>query len=182
MSREVIVGLDLSLSGLGMCAVPASWDLDWRRVRFETLTYELRKDATIREQAARLRSLARDVRTWVIWAGATRIWIEQLPSYVPAKTMHSLKKNAALHGVLMLELVDQVGIEPAYVDETTARKFLLGRLPQKDRKAHVVEALKAADDPFEDDDQRDAFCCANWGLSELGAPAMANMLFREAAE
>jgi hypothetical protein len=171
----LIVGLDLSLRGLGMVAVPPAWDLDWKRVRFKSLAYELRGTATPREQVARLEALSRDVVAWCVRRGASQVWIEDQPSYVPANTIHSLKKNSELRGVVRVELA-RAGFDAEFIDETSARKLLLGWIPGKDRKACVVEALKAAGDPFDYDDERDAFTVANWGLHELGAPCLTGLL------
>lgn len=172
----MIVALDLSTSGLGMVAGPPSWDLQWKRIRFTTLAYPLRKNATPREQTDRLRALASDVCTWCERMGATEVWAEQQPGYVPSYTLHSYKKNAELVGVVRVMLADRLGLHVDFVDETTVRKLLLGWVPAKDRKAHVVEVLKAAGDPFFDDDQRDGFTVLNWRFHALGAPCLTGLL------
>ena len=64
-----------------------------------------------------------------------------------------------------------------FVNQSSARKTLLGKLPQKDRKQHVIEALKAAGADFEDGDQFDAFCAMNARLAELGIPHFQELLF-----
>lgn len=187
--NQVVIGLDLSLSGLGMVAVPAGWDLRWKQVSYLSLAAPP-KDRSVRGLHERYERLARDVSAWVnhyrlderFRMQEVHVWIEQLPGHVPPKSVPALKKSAGLHAVVVCQLLKH-DIEPRYVDESTARKFLLGKLPRSNRKEHVVEALKAAGDPFNDNDQRDAFTIANWGLSELGAPALAHLLFRpEAAE
>lgn len=175
--NEVVLGLDLSCSGLGMCAVPIGWDLDWSRVRFRTLSSSLEKGASPREHALRCRGLAIDVVTWARWVGATRLWIEALPGFVPKETMHAFRKNAGLHMAVLLEFIAQAfGLDPSYIDEMSARKFLLGAVPQTDRKAVVRDALTRAGAPFEDGDQCDAFVVANWGLSELDAPCLSGLM------
>lgn len=178
----MIVALDLSTAGLGMVCGEPSWDLQWKRVRFTTLAYSLRKNATPREQTDRLRALAADVCTWCERVGATEVWAEKQPGYVPPETLHSYKKNAELVGVVRVMLADRLGLHLDFIDETTVRKLLLGYMPPRNRKQHVVEALKAAGDPFFDDDQRDAFSVLNWRFHELGAPCLTGLLGEKPAK
>jgi len=167
---ERILALDLSTSGLGMVCLDTTWDLDWRRVRFRTLACSLRK-ATPRERVERLRMLALDVRTWCIYTGATVVYAEAIPTFG-----FEIVTLAQLRTAVDMELYRENGFVVESVQQNTARKLLLGRVPQKNRKQHVSEALKAQGDPFEDDDQRDAFAIANHALHVLGAPCLAGLL------
>ncbi len=168
---DVVLGLDISTSGLGMVAVPTDWDLNWRRVRFYSLEYKLKKTATARDRMDRLRALSLDVRTWAIRVGATKAWAEACPTFG-----HNIMVLAKLRCAIELELYRETNLILEDAQQSSVRQFLLGRFPPCDRKAAVSEALKVAGDPFEDDDQRDAFAVANWGLSELGAPCFAHLL------
>lgn len=174
---DVVLGIDLSLRGLGLCAVPTDWDLDPRRVRAVTLAVPLRKDATTREQVERLRSLALDVRTWAVRVGATRAWVE---SYA-FNMAHGAHYLAELGGVVKLELMRECGLDIAVANMSSARKLLYGRIPprgipQAQRKAWLLEPLRLAGLQLDNDNEGDAFCVANWGLSELGAPCFAQLL------
>jgi len=176
VSSDVIAALDLSMRGLGMVAGSPSWDLDWRRIRFNTLEYKLRKGASGREEVARLRSLARDVRTWIERVKATEVWAED----IAAHQGFSVVQLSELRCAVRLEL-DAIGIELRFVPEMTARKTLLGWVP-KNRKAHVVEVLKAQGDPFNFDDERDAFTILNHRFHDLGAPCLTALLGEKPAK
>lgn len=167
----ILVGLDLSMRGLGLVAVPLSWDLDWKRVRFKSLEYKLRKDATTVEEVTRLKALSRDVRKWCLDVGATEVWAEHLAAHQGFSVVQLAELRAAVRLRLWASQFDV-----KFVPEMTARKLLLGWVPAKDRKAHVVEALKIAGDPFDYDDERDAFAIANYALHEHGAPCLHDLL------
>jgi len=169
----MIVGLDLSLTGLGMAAVPPDWDLDWKHVQTHRVSCPLPRNATLRQQTDRLRSLALDCRVFAVRVGATHVWGEDLPT----ARAFNLVSLGELRGAVRLELLRECGLDLHFAPQSSVRKFLLGRLPRKDRKAHVVEALKAAGANFGSDDECDAFAVANWGLSEIGAPCMAGLLW-----
>lgn len=170
----IIAGLDISLTGLGAVAVPSGWDLDWRRVERVSFGVPLPKGASTREVTARLRDLARDVRAWLIRVGATHVVAEDLPPHAKGFSMVPL---AELRGVLRLELLDQCGLDLQFVNQSTARKLLLGKLPAKNRKQHVVEALEAAGADFADADQADAFCTVNAVLDSFEIPHLHNLLW-----
>ena len=172
---DVVLGIDLSMRGLGLCAVPTDWDRDFRRVRAITLAVPLRKDATIREQIERLGSLSSDVRTWAGRACATHAFVESY-AYGMTTMAHTLGE---LGGVIKLEL-SRAGLQVAASNQSSARKLLYGRTPPRgitgtQRKAWLYEPLRLCGLPLVDHDQGDAFCAANWGLSELGAPCLAGL-------
>jgi Holliday junction resolvasome RuvABC endonuclease subunit len=171
----IIAGLDISLTGFGAVAVPSSWDLDWRRVARISFGRPLAKGASTREATARLRDIARDVRVWLIRVGASHVVAEDLPPHANGFSMVPL---AELRGVLRLELLDQAGLDLQFVNQSTARKLLLGKLPAKERKQHVVEALRAAGADFDDADQADAFCTVNALLDDFEIPSLRNLLWQ----
>ena len=168
-----LAGLDLSLTGLGAVVVPADWDLDWRRVERASFGVRLRKNATTREVTDRLRNITRDVRVWLIRMGATHVYIEDLPPHTNGFSMVPL---AELRGVVRLDLLDEAKLDVAFVNQSSARKYLLGKLPAKERKQHVIAALKAAGADFDDGDQYDAFSTVNVRLDGHGVPSLKNLL------
>lgn len=170
----MIVGLDLSLRGTGAVAIPPSWDLDFTRVHAESFGVDLPAARTTREVTARLRDISRDLREWCIRIGARHVWIEDLPTHAA----FNIVPLAELRGVVRLELLDQAQLDVRFVNQSSARKLLLGKLPPNDRKRHVVEALKAAGARFRDSDQADAFTAANAALHELGVPCFTNLLWQ----
>jgi Holliday junction resolvasome RuvABC endonuclease subunit len=175
--KPKIGALDLSLRGLGMVAVPHDWDLRWERVQFKTLSYPLKRTATTREEVARLIALSNDVCRWLEAVEVTEVWCEHISSHQGFQVVQLSELRAAVR----LEVSRRLGLDVQFAPEMTARKTLLGWVPGKDRKAHVVEALKAAGDPFECD-ERDAFTIANLRLHELGAPCLTGLLGEKPAK
>ena len=57
-----VLGLDLSLTCTGLCALPLDWGLDWARVEVGSFGKSLRRDATEGERAHRVSS----VMEWVM--------------------------------------------------------------------------------------------------------------------
>jgi hypothetical protein len=174
---DVVLGIDLSLVGLGLCAIPTDWDLNMKRVRAVTLTYPLPKGATTRQLMERLRALSLDVRTFAIRVGARMAWIESY-AYSMSSMAHSLGE---LGGVVKLELWRECGLDVQIANQSSARKLMYGRMPprgmtQTQRKGWLLEPLKLAGAPVEDHNQGDALVVANYGLSELGAPCLAQLL------
>jgi Holliday junction resolvasome RuvABC endonuclease subunit len=169
-----IAGLDLSLQGLGAVVVDAKWDLRFDTVERASFGVPLRKDATTREVTDRLRALCLDVRVWLIRMGATHVVAEDLPPHAKGFSMVPL---AELRGALRLELLREANLDLQFVNQSRARKILLGKLPPKDRKKHVVEALKAAGAGFDDADQADAFCTVNAVLDGFEIPHLHNLLW-----
>jgi hypothetical protein len=168
-------GIDLSLTGTGAVLVPGPWDLRWHAVERASFGVSLPRTAALREVTHRLRDVSRDVVRWIVRQGATHVFVEDLPPHAKGFSMVPL---AELRGVFRCELLEQAGLDAVFVNQSSARKFLLGKLPPKDRKAHVVEALKAAGADFEDSDQYDAFCSVNLRLGELGVPHLQELLFK----
>lgn len=166
-------GLDLSLTGLGAVAVPADWDMDWRRVERASFGVSLPKGASTRQVTDRLRNLTRDVRVWLIRMGVTHVFVEDLPR----RGAFSIVPLAELRGVMRLELLDQAHLDVTFVTQSEALKLLLGAVPPEDRKVHAREALKAQGANFEDSDQFDAFAVVNARLGDLGIPYLKSLLW-----
>lgn len=176
---DVVLGLDLSLSGLGMCAVPAAWDLRRELVRAKTLAMALPMGASNRDHTRRYAALARDVRTWAIYVGATHVWIEDVQHF-PRKRMRQGIQLVELRAAVRLELEWECGLDVEFVAAREARTLLYGRdvprgLDEATRKAWLFEPLKLCGLPLDDHNQGDAFAVANYGLSELGAPCLAGL-------
>lgn len=166
LSGIVVLGVDLSLTGLGLVAVPANWDLRWERVQSISLGMNLPKGASRLDYVRRRRALALDLVEWATRRNVTHLWFEAYPM---GSRLFNIDKLAELGGVVQDWLADAgYVIDP--VPETTGRKLLLGKLPPRDRKAVVFNALIKAGARFDDADQSDAFTVANYGLAQLGAP------------
>lgn len=157
----IIVGLDLSLTSLGMAAVPSDWGLDWSRLRCRTLAAP---DSTI-PLPVRIAALARDVASWLGWLRSrdkVEVWAESVPTHAA----HAIVPLARLRGVVEHELLT-AGVAPIReAPQSTIRKLFLGKLPPHARKQAVLEQInQMAPGVFEDHDQADAFVVANYGLS-----------------
>ncbi|HET9954144.1 MAG TPA: hypothetical protein VFQ61_06555 [Polyangiaceae bacterium] len=164
---DVVLGIDLSLTGLGLVAVPADWDLLWSRVHRISLGVKLCDDASPRDHVMRRRALCDDVVRWASRRHVTHAWVEGYP--IGRRNLFNLHKQAELRGVLEDRLAE-LGLYLNPVAEATARKLLLGKLPPTARKEAVFSALDCVGAGFTDRDQADAFTVANYGLKELGAP------------
>lgn len=165
---EVVLGIDQSPTGLGVCAIPTDWDMDFRNVRSARFDGgKLRKDATAAERIARMSSLAVRVCDFARQCGVTHGWIEGSLS----GGAFNIVPQAKLAGALEVKVYDIMGLalEPAHI--STVRKYLLGKLPRSDAKTivrEVVWSLDGAKRALLSGDEVDAFVIANWGLSELG--------------
>jgi hypothetical protein len=179
--REVYLGLDVSLTGLGMVAVPSDWSGDFSKVRRNSLGLELPKNATPRQQIERMAALALDVRIWAVRVGATVVAYEDsLP-----RDAFSVKPMAKLLGYIEKELAQELHLFAEPVNQSSARKLFLGYLPTKrkggprvDRKKVITSALDALTDVFQFHDEKDAFVAINHRMArdagvhviELNAP------------
>jgi hypothetical protein len=191
MTREVYLGLDVSLTGLGMVAVPSDWDGEFDNVRHECLGVKLPRNATPRQQIERMLALALDVRIWATRVGATiACYEDSLPGFAV-----SGKMLTKLLGFIEKELAQECRLFIEPVNQSTARKHFLGYLPTSgaagkvDRKKVVTAALDALTDVFVWDDEKDAFITVNCRMArdpgvhviQLHAPNP-NDLAREAAK
>ncbi len=170
---SVVLGIDLSLVGLGLCAIPTTWGYDRGRIRAVTLSYPLHKGATTREQVKRLHVLSRDVAKFARSVGATHAWME---SYAFSRnTMaHSLGE---LGGVVRLGLAIACRLDVQFANQGSARKLVYGQCPPRgmsdtERKAWLLEPLLRAGLKLDDHNQGDAAVVAMWGLNALGAPCL----------
>lgn len=170
-------GIDLSLTGTGGVVVPGTWDLTWSRVSRASfgVSLDLRKlkrKPTTREITHRLRDITRDVVRWIIREQATHVFVEDALTH----GAWNLVPLAELRGVFRCELLEQAGLDPVFVNQANSRKYLLGKLPPKDRKEAVELALRAAGADFDDGDQFDAFVAVNRHLEELGVPHLQELV------
>ena len=167
--RAIVCGLDLSLRGTGVAIVDATtWGLDVTRVRTRRFGEQLPKTASPDEKADRLDLIVNAVLVEIVARGVTHVFVEDY-SYGMAQGAHQLGE---LGGTIRLCLRRAFGHAPTPVNNSTARRFFLGAgAPRKGIKNHVAAVGKAMKLPFAGD-ELDAFVVANYGLSELGFPAL----------
>ncbi len=161
----MIVGIDSSMLALGLCAVPNDFTLgDWSRVKARTI---VTKPGT--HDIIRFEHLAHCVVSFCASVEPDEIFIEDALVY-----RGNTKRICKLSGIIEHEIYRNLAILPRLVNVSSARKLLLGSVPQRDLAKKVVEeSLRSLGAHFEDDAQADAFCVANFGRSEMGLWALA---------
>lgn len=181
MREPVLAALDLSLQGAAAVAAPYSWDQNFARFKFASFGRKLSRDASERELTQRLIDLALDLRTWLIWAGATKVVIEDLPTFFHRARAGQLLKLAELRGVMRRELLVECKLDVEFIDLNEARTQLYGTRPPKGlttaaRKRWLTAPVHLIGAPFTDHDQVDAFCTWVHAAHELGIPAPRHLL------
>lgn len=189
------MGIDASLTGTGLVAVPFDWGLDWSKVARLKLGLGLSKGATETERVRRLDFICKRMVEFAEEHDVTDVFMEQY-----ALTAQSERTRAfalgELGGNLKRDVVMGLGLPLTVVSPATART-LLGKfsMPRRKKgapkpprgtpkplsiKEQVQVVLKRAGLPVQwDGDETDAWVVANWGLSGIqGADAL---ILREAA-
>jgi hypothetical protein len=174
MTPAWVIGIDLSLTGLGLAAIPGEWDparpSEWARIRRQTLTTD-----KSRPLVARADALSEDVTAWLLWCGGgsgarLRVCHEGYPLKGQA---FNVDKLCELGGIVKRAIWahPDLAIELWSAAQSTARKLICGKLPQRDRKAVTITTLRAmAGGVLDDatDDECDAIVAANCYRRELG--------------
>lgn len=167
----VVLGLDLSLQGAGMVAVPAHWAGNWNRVAHHTFGESLPKNA---DDALRLGRCNRIADAVVDFARRQSVTVVMIEGYAFASRHGNAHSVGELGGIVRLKLLKELGLTPASVPIHSGRKLLMGKLPRKDAKIHVRAFLtEAGMPPSWTMDEGDAFVAANWAMAALGGCALA---------
>lgn len=176
-ATPIVLGLDLSLRGLGMVAVPAFWGGDWTRIARKTVGHPLPKAATEADRIGRLVRLSAEVEHFARSHGCTLAIVEQYAFSSLHGHAHALGE---LGGVVKVLLGARLGMHLEAVPPASARKLVCGKLPRKDVKSHVRGELTRMGVPTSwTADEADAFVVANWALSALGGYALVQEKARE---
>lgn len=168
----VLIGLDLSLTSTGVCALPLDWDCEPRRCRVATVPFKhTPRDDQMR--AMRLASVAKQTlalaRELAAGEGIACWGVESLPTH----GAHAVAPLGELHGVIRFLLLE-AGQRLITVPQSIARKLLMGTLPRKDAKEIVRQTVTNFDGCGSwKGDEVDAFVVANWLASECGRVALA---------
>jgi Holliday junction resolvasome RuvABC endonuclease subunit len=167
---DIVLGLDLSLTGAGLVAVPSDWSGSWGRIARTTVGHPLKKNASEADRIGRLVRISAEVVTFAEAHRCTAAVLEQYAFTSRHAHAHSLGE---LGGICKVLLTERCRIPVDVVPPASARKLILGRLPRKDVKAHTRAALtRMGMPPAWTDDEADAFVVANWKLSEIGGYAL----------
>lgn len=176
---RVALGIDASLSGTGLVAVPFDWGLDWARVARAKVGLALGKGAAERERVLRLDYICRRMMEFAEDHGATEVFMEQYA--FSSRTAHS-HALGELGGNLKRDVIVGLGLPLTVVSPASARS-LLGTFSGRGKKGEpkpppvkdqVHAVLRAAGLPRSwDGDEADAWVVVNWGLSGIpGADAL----------
>lgn len=164
-----VVGLDLSLRLAAAVALPSSWDpASDARWDVPNLRVGGELDQYDGSAAERVNSIVDAVTLFVIKHGghSPRVFVENYAFSRQGTGSASLVVE--LGGALKFWLRRRTGVEVASVNDNTARKFFLGKLPAKNRAAATHEMLKKIGCPWPESDRGDAWVIANYGRSECG--------------
>lgn len=169
-SSGAALGLDLSLRGAGLVAVPPDWCGDWSRIARATVGHSLTRDATEADRIGRLVRLSAEVVAFAEAHRCKRAVVEQYAFTSRNAHSHALGE---LGGVVKVLLTARVGIPVDVVPPASARKLILGKLPRKDVKVATRAALTRMGMPTEwTNDEADAFVVANYVLAGNGGYAL----------
>lgn len=156
MARQVFLGIDLSLRSLGLCAIPSDWNGDFEKLSRTTLGIDLSKKSTAKERIQGRMALAADVRRYAVALHVTHVCYEDtLP-----RDAFQIKASATLLGHVERELA-KVELVAEPVNQSTARSYLLGKLPKSDRKKVTLQAVDDLTDVFNTGDEKDAWVTLN---------------------
>ena len=165
-----VMGVDLSLTGLGLCVIPSDWGVDWSRVRSERHGYGLPRDASSEALIVRRQQLGEACVRFARRHDVSSIWIESY-AYAQRHSAHSLGE---LGGVVKHELARQLSLHPNTAQLSSARKLVLGKLSRDSglTRKRIHDTVASLGARFESRDEIDAWVAANWGMAELGLYAV----------
>lgn len=169
---QVVGGIDLSTRGLGVCAIPVEWGLDWGALICKTFSHPLKRDASDKQRIERNNELAWRVVDFFRQFDVVGAWVE---SYALSQNT-SAHTSAELGGVVKHELAVQLKLIVKTAQMASARTLFMGagNLPRADAKEVLHTAVKSQTAVFSTGDEIDAFVAANWGLSELDLTCIAS--------
>jgi hypothetical protein len=187
MSNRVVMGIDASLTGTGLVAVPFDWGLDWSRVARAKLGLGLSKGASEVERVRRLDFICSRMAEFAEKHDVTDVFMEQYALSARTERTRAFALGE-LGGNIKRDVVIGLGLPLTVVAPATARA-LLGKFSARGKKGapkpppvkdQVQAVLRSTGLPVGwDGDETDAWVVANWGLSGIeGADAL---ILREAA-
>lgn len=160
------MGIDLSLRQTAAVIAIAGTNVPGHSM---TCGEDLTHDATAEEKLLRMRKITEALIAFREQHRASHVFVEQYAyNMSQASRAHSMGE---LGGIVKNAFFDS-GVIVLPVVATQARKFLFGRLPAKGAKKEASRRLKVMGFVFRTEDEGDAFIVANYGLSELGYPAL----------
>jgi hypothetical protein len=182
---RVAMGIDASLAGTGLVAVPFDWGLEWSRISRATFGLGLSRGASEADRVRRLDSICTRMMEFAQEHAVTDVFIEQYAFSQKLSHAHALGE---IGGNLKRDVVIGLGLPVSVVVTNTARA-LLGTFSARGKKGEpkppplkdqVHAVLRRAGLPANwGPDEIDAWVAVNYGLSGIvGADAL---ILREAA-
>lgn len=174
-----VVGLDLSLTGAGICVLAPAWvPGGWEHMWSARIGQSLPNSATPAQRLERLEfigdSIVRAIEPHIA-EGPVFVALEDY-SFGMAHKAHQLGE---LGGVIKMLIRIHFDLVAQPINHTTARKFLIGRGTAKGIKEEVtrkVQGLRGrgliAQCPLRSSDEVDAFVIANYARSMSEKPAL----------
>jgi len=171
----IVAGIDLSLRGCGLVAVPAEWGGAWASIARATIGRDLDKGAPFWEQIRRLDDLAEDVVRWIESRGCTHAYVEHYPVGSSGGPFN-VDKLAELGGAIKVQLARELELFACPIPIASARSTACGSIPRLGKgktKPYVHEVLRSIGAPKDwTADELDAWVIANHGLSLMGGFAI----------
>lgn len=174
MSKEIVLGLDLSLTASAIVVLPTrwqpgTWSLRTFVIKTKHVPSTMPSHYIRRHQMERLDSISRFLLDAAKKTNATHVFVED---YAFAAKQTSGRAVAELGGVVK-HAFWQEGLDVIPMNMASARKTLLGHVPAKRTsgiavKDYVNHALSKMGARFESMDEGDAFVVANAGRAQLG--------------
>jgi len=180
-AKAWVIGFDLSLTAPAAVALPLDWKPgSWKEVRAWLLKPKAPSTDDLHGQLIRYWQIAE----WALAIAAKCIVAGQdggeaispdcfVEGYGFSKNNSQASRLMENGGIVKMMLFRECNIILKPVATNTARKLFLGAVPKKDPKLAVQQALFAAGAPkVWEENICDAFVCCNYGLSEVGSPAL----------
>jgi Holliday junction resolvasome RuvABC endonuclease subunit len=160
-----ILGLDISLRSAGACVIPSGWvPGDWDSLFTMTVGSSV-KGRDPQAMVERVHMIAHQICDFAGEHGVTDAFVEDYAF----GSVSSKADIGEATGAVKFMLFNIAGIVTIPVNQSTIRKYLLGKLPAgKGKGAIVQEKLKKMGARFATSDAADAFVVANYGLTEVG--------------
>lgn len=181
--QPTVIGLDLSLTCTGLAIIRPTWDCGVANVEVRSFPTERDEDETEAMRLTRILNIA----SWVQWIVSDLV---AEASSVEGPTPHVFVEHYAfsrfrdssasslceLGGVVKIRILEGAGIIAQPVSSSSCRSLFLGKgRVKKGAKLLVQQALKQIG--FSGNgDEGDALVVANYGVSELGFPAIADVV------
>jgi len=179
MTVRMAMGIDASLTGTGLVAIPFDWHLDWNRVQRAKFGLSVPKGASESERIRRLDYICTRVLEFASDHAVTDVFMEGYAFSAKLSRAHALGE---LGGNLKRDVVVGLGLPLTVIAPNTARA-VLGKFVTRAAKGapkpppvkdQVQAVLRTVGLPIEwDGDETDAWVVANYGLSGIdGADAL----------